>query len=122
MLQNLRRAPGGLDFPTVEIVSEDSILVLSRYAEGKIKTAMREYRGFKSVLCTYPSLTAQDLRILAEKGGCRMYAPCGVTVYGDSRAMGFFSSKAEQFETLLPNGETVNIILGEKDMAIHTYI
>ena len=115
-------APGILDFPTVEIVPEDGISVLSRYSDGRIKTAKRAFCGFTSVLCTYPSLTAHDLRILAEESGVRMYAPCGVTVYGDNRAIGFFSCAAEEFDTVLPNGKTVHVALCEKDMQIEKLI
>lgn len=115
-------APGVLDFPPVEIVPENGITVLSHYRDGGIKCAEREFCGFTSVLCTYPSLTASDLRLLAIKGGCRMYAHCGVTVYGDNRAMGFFSSQAVHFDTVLPNGENVTLHLGEKDMSLHIYV
>lgn len=114
-------APGILDFPTVEIVPEEEISVLSRYSDGRIKTAKRTFRGFISVLCTYPSLTSCDLRRLAEECGVRMYAPCGVTVYADNRAIGFFSCAAEKFDTVLPNGKNVRIELGEKDMKVLTF-
>ena len=113
-------APGILDFPTVEIVPEDGMNVLSHYSDGRIKTAKRTFRGFISVLCTYPSLTAHDLRKLAEESGVRMYAPCGVTVYADNRAIGFFSFAAEKFGTVLPNGKNVRIELGDKDMEVLT--
>lgn len=114
-------APGKLDFPTVEIIPEDEIRVLSRYKTGQIKTAARSCGEYTSVLCTYPSLTAEDFREFAEKSGCHMYAPCGVTVYGDNRAMGFFSSDAAQLDTILPNGKAIREALCEKDMAIHEY-
>lgn len=114
-------APGILDFPTVEILPEDDIGVISVYENGKIKTAERKFYHFTSVLCTYPSLSANDFRRLAVRGGCRMYAPVGVTVYGDNRAMGFFSSHGEEFDTILPNGEKKHIILDEKDMSVHKY-
>ena len=45
-----------------------------------------------------------------------------VTVYGDNRAIGFFSCAAEEFDTVLPNGKTVHVALCEKDMQIEKLI
>ncbi|MEE1223742.1 MAG: hypothetical protein UH081_00615 [Clostridia bacterium] len=79
-----------LDFPLIEITdcSEDDIV--SRYPNGKILCAQMKKDNGKSILCTFPSLTASDFRALAVDAGCTMLAPINCTVYADNRIIGIF--------------------------------
>lgn len=79
-----------LDFPLIEIADDTESDILSHYPDGKILCAQKEKDGSKSVLCTFPSLTASDFRKLAIDAGCTMFAPPNCTVYADNRIIGIF--------------------------------
>lgn len=95
------------DFPLIEILTEEKDGILSRYPNGKVMCAEKEKDGGKSVLCAFPSLTAAQIRSLAEDTGCKMYAPLNCTVYADNRIVGFFPKKDMKFD-FTPNNKTVN--------------
>ena len=95
------------DFPLFEILTDEKDCILSRYPNGYTMCAEKEHNGGKSVLCAFPSLTAADIRSLAQKAGCTMYAPLNCTVYADNRILGFFPKYDAVFDFELPN-QTVN--------------
>ena len=79
-----------IDFPLVEIQEDDSVNVIDRYPNKKVMNAEIDYFGGKSIMCAFPSFTAEQFRKVAKEAGCKMYAPENCTVYADNRIIGIF--------------------------------
>ena len=96
-------------FPYLEIAEEDGLTVHETYkdpilplhedpffdlnvivAKNLPKTGLRIASKGVHTLSTVPSMRASLIRRIAEEAGCRMDAPLGSIVYGDSRFIGVF--------------------------------
>lgn len=85
--------------PPIQILPGEKVEVLKQYTDGAIQTA----RKGNHLLCASMDFRAKNFADLAEKAGCRMYAPAPCAVYGDNRFLGFFP--AEDQEGRLDLGE-----------------
>lgn len=143
MIKELKR---NNTFPYIEIINPEKPLLLYKDALTSTHPAMPELtdlpengvavaeriaeNGGKIVYAALPVLRADMLRKIAEEAGVNLIAPDGCVVYGDSRYIGIFSSKAVEGKLKLnccvkdvTGGEiyddgVVNLVMKEKDMRI----
>ena len=92
-----------LDFPLIEILSEETVQTISAYPNDKIMCARTQKDGGISVLCAFPSMMAKEFRELAIEASCKMYAPVNCTVYADNRIIGIFPKEDVSYRLDLGN-------------------
>ncbi len=89
------RSESNSDHPALYVREESGVTVLDRYETGEAKIASTVHLGKKNILAATPDLQTSDYRKLAEKAGVKLYAPEGVTVYGDNRLVSYFAGEDE---------------------------
>lgn len=81
----------GASLPAICINDEPDITAIERYENGKIKTAVKGNVIFSAAY----TINAKMFHDIAEKAGCKIYAPAHCTVYADNRFIGIFPSGSE---------------------------
>lgn len=80
------------DFPQLKILPDSGTEVIECDNDGNVVLAAgRDTRIY--ALNTRPYMQAERLRYFAEKAGCHLYGPGGITYYGDNRIFGVFSAE-----------------------------
>lgn len=75
----------------IGINDEPDIMAIERYENGKIKTAVKGNVIFSAAY----TINAKMFHDIAEKAGCKIYAPAHCTVYADNRFIGIFPLESE---------------------------
>lgn len=97
---NVPKHSGCNEYPVFEVAGCDQIL--ARYANGKVGIAQTVKDWRVNIYAALPLLRNEHLRWLMENAGCHMMAPRGVSVYGDQRFFGLFSSDEVHGKLSLP--------------------
>lgn len=102
-------------FPSLEIMPDEALTpILTEDGRIKIGKVTRE-NGGTSIINEKPFVSRALLREIAIGAGCHAYAPCGCTVYGDSRFIGVFPSEEGEAEiNLKERGNYINLVTSEK--------
>ncbi len=96
--------------PVYEIVGDAAKNPLALYSDGAVAIAENRHDGRRTIFAAAPLLQSHQLRRIAEESGCRLYAPEGVLVYGDTRFLAFFTWKDAKFTLELPEGQWLEVV------------
>ena len=81
------------DHPALCVREERGVKVIARYDSGEAKIASTVYMDRRNILAADPVLKTEDFRRFAEESDVKLYAPEGVTVYGDNRFISYFTGE-----------------------------
>ena len=89
---------------------------LARYADGGVAIGARAGQVYAAA----PLLKAAHLRRIMERAGCRLYAPLGYVVYGDSRFFSVSAAADGELELRLPPGGFNEVVRGDGSLSAET--
>lgn len=91
-VKNISELTGiNVDYEKMQLFVSDKDAKTLREENGKVTVAEKEVLGQKRTVCFAERFF--ELENIAREQGCGIYAPQGVTVYGDNRFTGFFNGK-----------------------------
>ncbi len=107
-----------IDFPTLAI--ENECKALYSYKNGACMIGEVTHKGRRSILCTLPFLTINDIYEIIKSAKCHLYAPKNTCVYADSRVIGIFSG--DNAEGIVNLGKKARNVISNEIIEKETHV